>query len=488
MKILSTISRDIIKLSHRKNSTIYALSSGHGKCGVALIRVSGPKAFNALSLLTKKNEFEPRKAYLRKLKHPNSGIVLDQALSVWFPGPASFTGEDIAEFQVHGGSAVVKAVLEALGSIDDLRPAKAGEFTKRAFQSGKLDLTEVEGLADLINAETEYQRRQAFKQMDGDLHRLYDKWSEMILNLSATVEASVDFSEDVGSIDEEEIKDRVKELVNSVELHMDDSNAGERLRDGVQVCILGKPNVGKSTLLNTLCRRPAAIVSPIAGTTRDTIEQYLDIGGFPIKIVDTAGIRDSNEADTIELEGIKRAENVAKSSDLIIIVVDSSEIPTNAEIHEWCRKSEQNLTLKSDRTAMKILVLNKCDLLSNTDFEYTKERLVDIENIILMSCVTGKGFDQFINILRDSVQNLCLRDKGFQLSGACLTRPRHRYHLDRALQHLKNYLKDMEEESLPLEIQAHYLSNAFREFGLLTGKITLSTLHDKIFSDFCIGK
>ena len=171
MKILSTISRDIIKLSHRKNSTIYALSSGHGKCGVALIRVSGPKAFNALSLLTKKNEFEPRKAYLRKLKHPNSGIVLDQALSVWFPGPASFTGEDIAEFQVHGGSAVVKAVLEALGSIDDLRPAKAGEFTKRAFQSGKLDLTEVEGLADLINAETEYQRRQAFKQMDGDLHR-----------------------------------------------------------------------------------------------------------------------------------------------------------------------------------------------------------------------------------------------------------------------------------------------------------------------------
>ena len=171
MKILSTISRDIIKLSHRKNSTIYALSSGHGKCGVALIRVSGPKAFNALSILTKKNEFEPRKAYLRKLKHPHSGIVLDQALSVWFPGPASFTGEDIAEFQVHGGSAVVKAVLEALGSIDDLRPAKAGEFTKRAFQSGKLDLTEVEGLADLINAETEYQRRQAFKQMDGDLHR-----------------------------------------------------------------------------------------------------------------------------------------------------------------------------------------------------------------------------------------------------------------------------------------------------------------------------
>ena len=234
----------------------------------------------------------------------------------------------------------------------------------------------------------------------------------MILNLSATVEASVDFSEDVGSIDEEEIKDRVKELVNSVELHMDDSNAGERLRDGVQVCILGKPNVGKSTLLNTLCRRPAAIVSPIAGTTRDTIEQYLDVGGFPIKIVDTAGIRDANEADTIELEGIKRAENVAQSSDLIIIVVDSSEIPTNAEIHEWCRKSEQNLTLKSNRTAMKILVLNKCDLLSNTDFEYTKERLVDIENIILMSCVTGEGFDQFINILRDSVQNLCLRDKG----------------------------------------------------------------------------
>mgnify|MGYP001198163745 CR=1 FL=1 len=238
----------------------------------------------------------------------------------------------------------------------------------------------------------------------------------MILNLSATVEASVDFSEDVGSIDEEDIKDRVKELVNSVELHMDDSNAGERLRDGVQVCILGKPNVGKSTLLNTLCRRPAAIVSPIAGTTRDTIEQYLDIGGFPIKIIDTAGIRDANEADTIELEGIKRAENVAKSSDLIIIVVDSSEIPTNAEIHEWCRKSEQNLTLKSDRTAMKILVLNKCDLLSNTDFEYTKERLVDIENIILMSCVTGKGFDQFINILRDSVQNLCLRDEGTSFS------------------------------------------------------------------------
>jgi len=469
-------------------STIYALSSGHGKCGVALIRVSGPKAYDSLNLMTKRIDYEPRKAYLCKLRHPKSGLVLDQALSVWFPAPASFTGEDTVEFQVHGGSAVVRAVLEALGSIKDYRPAKAGEFTKRAFQTGKLNLTEVEGLADLINSETEHQRRQAFNQMDGDLHRLYDKWSESLLNLVANVEASVDFADDVEDVDESQILFKVKNLVSMIEQHMNDANAGERLRNGVQISIVGKPNVGKSTLLNILCRRPAAIVSPIAGTTRDTIEQHLDINGFPVRVIDTAGLRDSLQADEIELEGMKRTNDIANSSDLIIFLSTAEDSRDLNSLDTLKTSVCKELGICDSNKALKIFVINKSDLLSEKIHSQFTEKLQVYDNVCLMSCTTKMGYDHFSQLLGDKVRNICTRDEGFQFSGASLTRPRHRYHLSSVLMHLKNYISEMDEDKVPLSIQAHYLSSALREFGLLTGKITLSSIHDKIFSDFCIGK
>ena len=241
--------------------------------------------------------------------------------------------------------------------------------------------------------------------------RLYDKWSEMLLNLVAKMEASIDFSDDVGNVDEAEMKINVKELLEAIELHMNDANAGERLRSGVQVCIVGKPNVGKSTLLNMLCQRPAAIVSPIAGTTRDTIEQHLDVGGFPVKIVDTAGLRDSVQADTIELEGMKRATDVAKSSDLIIILIDSNEIPSQYTTDQWCSDILKNLSLKNTES-IKLFVLNKCDLLSQRDVNRILESFKNTKNMCLMSCLTKNGMETFTEILKDHVQEICTGDQG----------------------------------------------------------------------------
>ena len=244
------------------------------------------------------------------------------------------------------------------------------------------------------------------------MHRLYDEWSEMLLNVVATIEASVDFSDDVGNVNEHEIKSKVNDLLRIIEIHMNDCNAGERLRSGVQVSIVGKPNVGKSTLLNTLCQRPVAIVSPIAGTTRDAIEQYLDIGGFPVKIVDTAGLRDSLHADMIELEGMKRAVGMADSSDMVICVIDSQELPTTTPFKEWCSDIINNLGLKLDSKTIKIIVLNKCDLLSELELQKLKEPLQNAETMCLISCITREGLEHFTDILKDAVEKICTRDQG----------------------------------------------------------------------------
>ncbi|TNM88291.1 hypothetical protein fugu_006512 [Takifugu bimaculatus] len=265
--------------------TIFALSSGQGRCGVAVIRASGPASSTALRCLAGLTQslIPPRTASLRNITDPNSREILDRGLVFWFPGPHSFTGEDSVEFHIHGGAAVIAAVLQALGSVPGMRPAEAGEFTRRAFQAGKMGLTEVEGLGDLIHAETEAQRRQALRQMSGELGRLYQNWSHQLKRYLAHVEAFIDFSED--ELIEDGVLHRVDESVHQlqaeVEKHLKDERRGERLRSGVQVVIAGATNAGKSSLLNTLCQRPAAIVSPIAGTTRDVVETALDIGGFP---------------------------------------------------------------------------------------------------------------------------------------------------------------------------------------------------------------
>lgn len=293
--------------------TIFALSSGHGRCGVAVVRMSGPASLTALKTMAGLRLKTPpsRTALLRNITDPKTKEVLDRGLVLWFPGPHSFTGEDSAEFHIHGGSAVVTAVLQALGSVPGMRPAEAGEFTRRAFQAGKLGLTEVEGLGDLIHAETEAQRRQALRQMSGDLGRLYQDWTHRLKRCLAHVEAFIDFSEDE-QIEEgvlDQVERSISELQTEVERHLQDERRGERLRSGVHVVIAGATNAGKSSLLNTLCQRPAAIVSPIAGTTRDVVETALDIGGFPVVLSDTAGLRDS--PDLVEREGVRRAKERA---------------------------------------------------------------------------------------------------------------------------------------------------------------------------------
>ncbi|KAM9242144.1 5-taurinomethyluridine-[tRNA] synthase subunit GTPB3, mitochondrial isoform 4-T4 [Dugong dugon] len=289
-------------------ATIFALSSGQGRCGVAVIRTSGPASGPALRSLTAGRDLPPaRSARLRLLSDPRSGEPLDRALVLWFPGPQSFTGEDCAEFHVHGGPAVVSGVLQALSGVPGLRPAEAGEFTRRAFTHGKLSLTEVEGLADLIHAETEAQRRQALRQLDGELGRLCHDWAETLTTALAHVEAYIDFGEDDNL--EEDVLERVDSSVRGLQAalgaHLRDARRGQRLRSGAHVVVAGPPNAGKSSLVNLLSRKPVSIVSPEPGTTRDVLETPVDLAGFPALLSDTAGLREG--VGPVEQEGVRRA-------------------------------------------------------------------------------------------------------------------------------------------------------------------------------------
>ena len=307
------------------HDTIYALSSGRPPAAIAVIRISGPRAGDALKALTGRIP-EPRKAHLARLRDPQSGEIIDEALGLWFPGPNSETGEDTAELQLHGGRAVIAATLAALGRIEGLRPAEAGEFTRRAFENGKLDLTAVEGLADLVGAETEGQRRQAFRQMKGLLGNRAEDWRQRLIRALALVEARIDFS-DEADVPEDLVSPALaiaRELADEIEAALADGGRGERLREGLVVAIAGPPNAGKSTLLNRIARREAAIVSPYAGTTRDVIEVHLDLGGVPVTLLDTAGIRDTD--DPVEREGVQRARDRAAGADLVLWVEDASNM------------------------------------------------------------------------------------------------------------------------------------------------------------------
>ncbi len=316
-----------------ERSTIFALSSGRPPAAIAVIRISGPRAGAALEALGVKVP-PPRQAKLARVRDPRSGEIIDEALVLWFPGPNSETGEDVAELQGHGGPAVITGILDALANIDGLRMAEPGEFTRRGFENGKLDLTAVEGLADLVAAETEGQRRQAFRQMKGLLGGRAEAWRERLIRALALVEARIDFS-DEADVPEDLVSPALvvaRELHDEIAAALSDGHRGERLRDGLVVAIAGPPNAGKSTLLNRLARREAAIVSPYAGTTRDVIEVHLDLGGLPVTLLDTAGIRDTT--DPVELEGVRRARERAAGADLVLWVTDASAgvaMPTPAE-------------------------------------------------------------------------------------------------------------------------------------------------------------
>ncbi|KAM4629068.1 5-taurinomethyluridine-[tRNA] synthase subunit GTPB3, mitochondrial isoform 2-T2 [Polymixia lowei] len=474
--------------------TIFALSSGHGRCGVAVVRVSGPASSTALrSMAGITHDLPPpRKALLRSITEPYSKEVLDRGLIIWFPGPHSFTGEDSAEFHVHGGPAVITAVLQALGSLPGMRPADAGEFTQRAFYAGKLGLTEVEGLGDLIHAETEAQRRQALRQMSGELGHLYQDWSHKLKRCLAHVEAFIDFSED--ELIEDGVLNQVDrsvcDLQAEIERHLNDERRGERLRSGVQVVIAGATNAGKSSLLNTLCQRPAAIVSPIAGTTRDIVETSLDIGGFPILLSDTAGLRDS--PDLVEREGVRRARERVEQADLTLVVVDATQLPPDAQqvpayLQDQLRsvlpaKEHSGTEFPSERC---LLVLNKTDLVPEEqmqELERELSRSPGLPPLCQISCQTNAGMQAFLAALHGSVKALC----GDPLSGApSLTQARHRAHLQQCIAALAQYQRYRDTD---LALAAEGVRLSLTSLGRITGRVGAEEILDIIFKDFCIGK
>ncbi|MCZ6467659.1 MAG: tRNA uridine-5-carboxymethylaminomethyl(34) synthesis GTPase MnmE [Alphaproteobacteria bacterium] len=442
------------------SETIFALSTVPGRSAVAVLRLSGPAAGQALEALTGKGRPAPRRAALARLADPRSETTIDHALVLWFPGPESFTGEDMAELQLHGGPTVVAAAVDALGALDGLRPAEPGDFTRRAFHNGKLDLAEVEGLADLIAAETEAQRRQALRQLQGELGRLYDSWRERLLGALAHVEATIDFSdEDLPPGVDEAARRTVGELESEIAGHLGDDRRGERLRDGVHLVIIGPPNAGKSSLLNLLARRDAAIVAHTAGTTRDVIEVHLDLGGYPAVVADTAGLRDG--LDGVELEGVRRARLRARDADLRLAVFDGEA---------WPRVDPLTAALVDADT---IVLINKVDLGAPAPpLEVNGRPAMGI------SVLTGAGIEAMLAALQAEVARRCLVS-----ASPALTRARHREALEECRQALGRSLAAQAPE-----LAAEDLRLAARALGRITGRLGVEDMLDVIFRDFCIGK
>jgi tRNA modification GTPase len=447
--------------------TIFALSSGRPPAAIAVVRISGPRAGDALKALAGKIP-EPRKAALARVRDAASGEAIDEALALWFPGPRSETGEDMAELQLHGGRAVIAAVLAALGRIEGLRPAEAGEFTRRAFENGHLDLTAVEGLADLIGAETEAQRRQAYRQLKGLLGERAETWRARLIEALALVEARIDFS-DEADVPEDLIGPALKiarELHGEITQALAGATRGERLRDGLVVAIAGPPNAGKSTLLNRIARREVAIVSPVAGTTRDVIEVHLDLDGYPVTLLDTAGIRDSD--DPVEQEGVRRARERAAEADLVLWVLDAARPETEASLQSSIGSSPA------------WIVRNKIDLVPAAAKNEQKNEL-RLSNIVFeLSATTGLGLAEFLARLTEYAISY------FGPESALLTRERHRKALDLTQKALERVLA--EDEKRREDIIAEDLRLAARTLGKLTGRVDVEDILDVIFRDFCIGK
>jgi tRNA modification GTPase len=443
--------------------TIFALSSGRPPVAIAVIRVSGPGARMAFETLAGRVPM-PRRASFARLRDRPGGDVLDEAVTLWFPGPNSETGEDVAEFQVHGGRAVIAAVLAALGRIEGLRPAEPGEFTRRAFENGRLDLTAVEGLADLIYAETEAQRRQAYRQLAGTLGHRAENWRSRLIEAQALVEAGIDFS------DEGDVSDKLlgpalgtaQALHEEISAALADDQRGERLREGLVVAIAGPPNAGKSSLLNRLARRDVAIVTPYAGTTRDVIEVHLDLGGYPVTLLDTAGIRATE--DPVEVEGVRRARERAAAADLVLWVTDATAAPPEAARGEG----------PSGATWQ---VPNKIDLLGSG----LQPTPCQSGRAFPVSALTGAGLPELIAALARHAETA--------LAGAetsLVTRERHRVALRKVVEALDRALAEGSSERE--DIVAEELRLAARELGRLTGRVDVEDVLDVIFRDFCIGK
>jgi tRNA modification GTPase len=449
--------------------TIFALSSGRPPAAVAVVRVCGPQTRLALETLIGRVP-QPRRATLARVRDPANGEVIDEALALWFPGPHSETGEDMAELQLHGGHAVIAAVLDALGGLQGCRIAEPGEFTRRAFENGRLDLTEVEGLADLIAAETPSQRRLAFRQLKGLIGDRAEAWRQQLIEALAFVEASVDFS-DEADVPENLIGpalEAARQLHGAIGAALADGGRGERLRDGLVVAIAGPPNAGKSTLLNRLARREAAIVSPHPGTTRDVIEVHLDLGGYPVTLLDTAGIRDSD--DPVEQEGVRRASARAAAADLVLWVTDASANGTASRFEEERQLISDTWMVnnKSDLAVDKLGI--NCESSSDT----SAARFV-------ISAKDGTGMEGLLATL-----SAYAKDYFAATETALVTRARHRRALEETSAALDRALA--QGAAGGEELIAEELRSAATTLGRLTGRVDVEDVLDVIFREFCIGK
>lgn len=437
--------------------TIVALASGVGRAGVAVIRLSGPSVRFGLETIAGSVP-QPRRAALRRLKDSGNGEVLDEALVLFFPGPASFTGEDVAELQVHGGRAIIAGVIAALTALPGFRLAERGEFTRRAVANGRMDLTSAEGIASLVEAETSSQRRQALRQAGGALERAAMAWRQRLAGLLALMEAEIDFpdEEDVPALFHS-VRSGAEALLAEIEMALRGARSGERLREGAVMVIAGPPNAGKSTLLNALARRDVAIVSPIAGTTRDTLEVHLDLGGYPVTLIDTAGLRETN--DVVEAIGVERARASLDRADLVI----------------WLEAGDARAD-PPELPAPLLRVLTKQD-----DSQDPPPHTLPAGFELGLSARSGAGMPALLERLEQAARKAL--ESG---ETALVTRERHRRELETVTAHLATVRAA--DEATPVEFVAEDLRLAVRAIGRLTGRVDIDEIYDVIFREFCIGK
>ena len=442
--------------------TIYALSTGPGIAGISVIRVSGPETKKVIINLTSKELPKPRVATLRKFNKINNNELIDEGILLWFPGPNSYTGDDMAEFHIHGSKAVVDSIQASISSIGGCRLAEPGEFTKIAFQNGKINLLKAESISDLISSETEIQRQQAIKIMSGKSSEKFNSLRKRLIKILSNVEAKIDFPEEDLPINIlTNIISEAKNIKHEIEKILNDQKVGERIREGFKIAIVGPPNAGKSSLLNYLSQRDVAIVSEIAGTTRDVIEAHLNLNGFPVVLSDTAGIRESK--DEIERKGIKLALDKAENADLNLVVIEPKSIDFIGFLSNFGSKKS-------------ILVINKLDLgLENITNEIEKYESVKV------SIKKEKNLDKLINMIKTNLEN-----KFISQEDVYITRQRHRTNLEKCVEHLKNFEKKNLIEDF--DKAAEDLRLATRALGMIVGNVDVEEILGSIFSDFCIGK
>jgi len=442
--------------------TIYALSSGPGISGVAVVRVSGKETAEVVKKLTGEELPSPRVATLKKFNKIDTNELIDEGVIIWFPGPNSYTGEDLAEFHVHGSRAVVSALHSSISKIKNCRLAEPGEFTKIAFQNGKINLLKAESIADLVSSETEIQRKQAIKIMSGKSSDQFNSWREKLLKILSHIEAKIDFpDEDLPKDILSEIQKTSDQISSEIKKILDDQKVGERIREGFKIAIVGPINAGKSSLLNYLSKRDVAIVSEIAGTTRDVIETHLNLDGYPVVVSDTAGIRDSK--NEIEKKGIKLALNRAEDADLKLVIIDAKNVDFTGVLKDLV-----------DENA--ILVVNKSDLLNGK----LNDKLKKYDHI-LISIKNNSNLDKLILKIKSKLEN-----KFLSHGDILITRERHRQHLEQCINHLQNFKNKNGSEEF--DKAAEDLRLATRHLGMIVGKVDVEEILGSIFNDFCIGK